>query len=436
MDYQQTIAQEATVRGRGLFSGKAVQLTFKPAPANHGVVFCRTDLDGAQIPARIDYVIRQDRRTALRHGDATVETTEHCLSALAGLGIDNVLVEIDAAELPAGDGSAMPFLEPLQQAGLKTSETPRHYLTVREPVCLTEGDSMVTALPCDTPFMQVLYELDYEQPDWKGRQLRAFDLSNGEYAHEIAPARTFVLESEARHLRAGGLGKHLSAEEILVIGRDGPLGGNRFRFEDEPVRHKIVDLIGDLYLVGMPIRGRILARKSGHALNQALAQALFDQYHAERRRRQLVHGKAIDIRQLARILPHRYPMLLVDRVIELEEDRRAVGVKNVTINEPFFQGHYPGAPIMPGVLIVEAMAQLAGVLVGQKLENTGKLAVLLSLDKVKLRRPVTPGDQLILEARTIRVRKQLAHMDCKAYIGEDLAAEAEIKFMLVDDEQQ
>jgi len=435
MEYQKTIANPVTLSGKGLFSGQKVSMTFLPAEPDTGIVFVRTDLDGAQVPVRIENVVQQDRRTALQHGKASIETTEHCLSALAGMQIDNIVIEMDATEVPAADGSAKPFLDVLEQAGEQTSEIPRRKLVVREPIAFNDGDACVAAVPSDEPYMQVTYELDYEQPDWSGRQLRHFDMSNGDYAHQIAPARTFVLESEARALRSNGLGRHLSFEEILVISREGPLGDNDFRFEDEPVRHKIVDLIGDLYLLGMPIQGRIIARKSGHALNQKLARELFKQYEAEHRKEQLTRSKALDIRRLARILPHRYPMLLVDRVIEIEGVQRAVGVKNVTINEPFFQGHYPGAPIMPGVLIVEAMAQLAGVLVGQKLENTGKLAVLLSLDKVKLRKPVTPGDQLILEAQTIRVRKQLAHMNCKAFVGSDLAAEAEIKFMLIDDEQ-
>ncbi|MCC6579443.1 MAG: UDP-3-O-[3-hydroxymyristoyl] N-acetylglucosamine deacetylase [Phycisphaeraceae bacterium] len=435
MDCQQTIAKPVSMDGRGLFSGAPVHVTFRPAPPDHGVVFVRTDLAGARVPAQIQHVIDQHRRTTVQHGEASVATCEHCLSALAGMGIDNLVIELDAAELPGGDGSAQPYLDILSTAGLLASETPRHRLVVQTPVSVSDGDAVLAALPCDSPQMQVTYQLDYGKEGPIGRQLRVFDFTNGDYAHQIAPARTFVLEAEVRALRAAGVGGHLTAKDILVINRDGPVGDNAFRFDDEPVRHKIVDLIGDLYLLGAPIQGRIVAHKSGHALNHALCRELVKQVQTQKRQDFARSRNVLDIRRLSRILPHRYPMLLVDRVIEIDEQRRVVGIKNVTINEPFFQGHYPGAPIMPGVLIVEAMAQIAGVLVAQKLEHTGKLAVLLSLDRVKLRKPVTPGDQLILEAQTIRIRRQLAHMQCYAYVGDELAAEAEIKFMLVDDDQ-
>ncbi len=433
--YQQTIGKEVSFSGRGLFTGQEVVVTFQPAPPDHGVVFVRKDLGGKEIPASIDHVVQEDRRTMLRNGKATVMTTEHCLSALAGLHIDNVIVEIDALELPGADGSAKPYMDVLEQAGVQSTQAPRRTLVIDTPISVSHGDAMVAALPCDKEQMQVVYELDYAEHKAIGHQLRVFDLEHGDYAKQIAPARTFVLESDVRELRSAGLGKHLTPQDILVINRDGPMGDNAYRFDDEPVRHKIVDLIGDLYLLGVPIQGRIVAYKSGHALNHELCRELIKQYREQRRTQLAKNNSLLDIRQLSRILPHRYPMLLVDRVLEVQGSKRAVGIKNVTINEPFFQGHYPGTPIMPGVLIVEAMAQLAGLLVGQELEHTGKLAVLLSLDRVKLRRPVTPGDQLLLEATTLRTRRQLAHMACRAFVGNELAAEAEIKFMLVDEEQ-
>ena len=432
---QQTIAKPAQLTGRGLFTGQEVSVTFHPAPADYGIVFARKDLNGAEVPARIDNVVQQDRRTMLQQGEATVMTTEHVLSALSGLSIDNCVIEIDATELPGGDGSAKIFTDVIQEAGITTSEAPRRQLIINTPVSVSDGDAVVAAVPHDKPSLQVVYELDYDEHNAIGHQLHVFDFAHGDYASQVAPARTFVLEAEVRQLRAAGIGKHLTPKDILVINHDGPMGGNNYRFDDEPVRHKILDLIGDLYLLGVPIQGRIVAYKSGHALNHELCRALLKQYREQRRNQLTQSHKVLDIRQLSRILPHRYPMLLVDRVLEIEGSTRAVGIKNVTINEPFFQGHYPGTPIMPGVLIVEAMAQLAGLLVGQELEHTGRLAVLLSMDRVRLRRPVTPGDQLILEAKTIRVRRQLAHMACTAYVGDDVAAEAEIKFMLIDDEE-
>ncbi len=436
MERQHTIANSVSIAGLGLFSGKPATLTFKPAPENHGVVFVRTDLNDTHIPALVTHVVRRDRRTAIQSGDAAIDTCEHCMSAIAGLNIDNLLIEIDGPEVPGLDGSAQPFMEALQNAGRVEQDAKRFRLKIEEPVVVRSGDAMVMAVPSDEPGMQVVYDLDYGDGTTIGRQLRSFSLRNGDYGHEIAPARTFVLEEEAQALKAAGIGTHLSEDEVLVIGNQGPMGANRFRYADEPVRHKIVDLIGDLFLLGAPIQGRVIAFKSGHALNHELVRELMKTRKSKVHEEMAKTAVVADIRKLARILPHRYPMLLVDRVIEIDGNRRAVGIKNVTINEPFFQGHYPGTPIMPGVLVVEAMAQLSGVLIGQSLEHTGKLAVLLSLDRVKLRKPVTPGDQLILEAESIRVRPRIAHMRCQAFIGEALAAEAEVKFMLVDDDEQ
>ena len=436
MEQQHTISESTTVSGFGLFTGKPATVRFQPAPANHGVVFVRQDMGGAEIPALINHVVKRARRTTLRRGQATVDTCEHCLSAVAGLQIDNLIVEIDGPELPALDSSSQPYLEALTQAKVQPVDAQRRRLEITEPVVVRHDDAMVAAVPSDEPAMQVLFELDYGQGTHIGRQFRVFSFNNGDYAQQIAPARTFVLDTEIEALRSSGMGLHLTEEDVLVIGAEGPLGKNAFRFPDEPVRHKIVDLIGDLYLLGAPIQGRIIAHKSGHALNHAMVRKLIQQHQHQLRRDMVLHRNILDVRRLSRILPHRYPMLLVDRVIEVDTDRRAVGIKNVTINEPFFQGHYPGTPIMPGVLVVEAMAQLSGVLIGQKLEHTGKLAVLLSLDRVKLRRPVTPGDQLILEAESVRVRRRIAHMRCRAYVAEELVAEAEVKFMLVDDDQE
>ncbi len=437
-EVQHTIASTATVSGPGLFTGEPATVMFRPAPANHGVVFARTEMGGAQIPALVRHVIKRPRRTTLCSGEATVETCEHCLSAVAAMAIDNLIIEVTGPELPALDSSPKPYMDALSQAGIEPNPgVPRQRLVVTQPVVVRQGDAMIAALPSDEPAMQVIYDLDYPTEPAIGRQLKTFSFTNGDYAQQIAPARTFVLEVEAQSLRSKGMGTHLTESDVLVLGADGPLGENTLRFPDEPVRHKIADLIGDLYLLGVPIQGSIVACRSGHALNHALVKRLITQHQQQLRRSHTgLTPSPMDIRQLSRILPHRYPMLLVDRVTQIDGERRAVGVKNVTINEPFFQGHYPGVPIMPGVLVVEAMAQLSGVLIGQKLEHTGKLAVLLSLDRVKLRKPVTPGDQLVLEAEAVRVRRRVAHMRCRAYVAEELAAEAEVKFMLVDDDQE
>jgi beta-hydroxyacyl-ACP dehydratase FabZ len=382
----------------------------------------------------------------------------------------------------------------LVAAGVVELPAERQFLTITEPVEVREpgggaGATLIAAPPAGDEF-QILYDLDYGEIEPIKQQLFAYRLAQGsgprvqgsageaggngmamatahggtiateaggtaptavanggggsngvalakqiggDFAREIAPARTFVTVAEAEMLRSRGLGTHLQAGDVLVLDQGGPVG-TEYRFPNECVRHKVLDLIGDLYLLGCPIKGKIVAYKSGHSLNHALVRKLTQMLHAQRRARLAVGEPVMDVKRILRLMPHRYPMLLVDRVIEMDGDRRALGVKNVTMNEPFFEGHYPGMPVMPGVLIVEAMAQLSGLLLSRKLEHSGKIPLLLSLDKVKLRRPVVPGDQLILESENIRVKARMGHVKCRAYVGDQVAAEAEIKFMLVDNE--
>ncbi len=429
---QRTVAAPTKISGRGLFTGQSVTATIHPAEAGAGISFRRSDLPGAEaIPAHVDYVTSRPRRTALQLGDAVVETVEHCLSGLVGLGVDNALVEVDGPELPAGDGSAMPFVTAIENAGTVEQDAPREPLVVTEPITIRQGDAMIAAFPNGGAGMDVLYDLDYGPSSVISRQIHAFTLEPESYAEKIAPARTFSTLADAEKLREAGLFTHLSPKEMLVIGEAGPID-NAFRFEDEPVRHKLLDLIGDLALVGRPLCGRVVASRSGHHLNQRMAKALLEQASSA----ETALAPAMDIRQIMRLLPHRYPMVLVDRVLELESDQRAVGVKNVSINEPFFQGHYPGSPIMPGVLIVEAMSQLGGLMLSRKLERTGKIAVLLSLDKVKLRSPVRPGDQLVMETETLRATNRFGEVAARAFVAGSMVAEALIKFMMVDAEQE
>ncbi len=432
MNQQQTIEREVELSGRGLFTGFPVRMRFKPAPAGSGISFIRTDgPEPVRVAARIDNLSKRARRTSLKNGTVTIETIEHCLAALRALAIDNVEVELDNAELPAGDGSCLLFTEPLLQAGTVPQELERKYLNVLDVARVSDGDSELVAWPGSERNLDIHYELDYGPDNPVGRQTYHFVLNRDGFLSEIAPARTFVLEDEARQLREAGLGQHLTYQDVLVIGPNGPIE-NAYRFADECVRHKILDLIGDLMLSGAFVCGRIFARRSGHHLNQELVRRLLEQHSSQTAAENLTRPPRLDIQAVQRTLPHRYPMLLVDRVIEVEGDRRAVGIKNVTINEPFFQGHYPRQPIMPGVLIIEAMAQLGGLLLSQKLEHTGKVAVLLSLDGVKFRRPVVPGDQLVLEAQAIRVRSRTGEVFCQAHVGAELAAEGNIRFMLVD----
>lgn len=432
MSLQQTIKCEAQISGRGLFTGGVVNVRFRPAAVGSGITFVRGDQEKpVRIAARLENLTKRARRTSLRNGTVAIETVEHCLAAVRGLSIDNLEIELDNTELPATDGSSRPFVDVLSQAGILAQEAEREPLVIRDTVRVSEGDAELVAWPGDDTKLEIIYELDYGPGSVVGRQIQRFTLDADDFATQIAPARTFVTEDEAQQLRSAGLGQHLTYRDILVIGRDGPID-NAFRFPDECVRHKILDLVGDLMLVGAFVVGRVYARKSGHGLNHDLVRKLLEQRQAEQLGRMLTRAPKLDVRQVQRILPHRFPMLLVDRVIEMEGDRRAVGVKNVTINEAFFQGHYPRTPIMPGVLLIEAMAQLGGILLSQKLEHTGKVAVLLSLDKVKFRRPVVPGDQVVLEANARRVKSRTGEVMCRATVAEELAAEAMIRFMMVD----
>lgn len=434
MKQQQTVASTAEVSGRGLFTGEHVAIRVKPAAPDSGIVFTRSDGAATSlIRAHVSNVTKRARRTSLKNGTLAIEAVEHCLAAFHGMGIDNVEVEINGGELPGGDGSARCFVEAIQKVGIVSQEVDRRPLVIQETLRVTEGDAELIAVPTDTDDLNILYDLDFGPDGRVPRQIYAVRLSPETFCEEISSARTFLFEEEARQFQAAGLGQHLTYADIVVIGPQGVLE-NEFRFPDECVRHKILDLIGDLYLAGRAIHGKILARKSGHALNHELVRRLVQSIERVERRARLLQPPAFDAQQLRRILPHRYPFLLVDRVVEIDGDRRAVGIKNVSINEPFFQGHYPSQPIMPGVLIIEAMAQLAGILLSQKLEHTGKVAVLLSMNNVKFRRPVLPGDQLVLEAESLRVKARTGHVRCRALVDDESVAQAEIKFMMVDAE--
>jgi UDP-3-O-[3-hydroxymyristoyl] N-acetylglucosamine deacetylase/3-hydroxyacyl-[acyl-carrier-protein] dehydratase len=432
---QRTLVRPVTVRGKGLFMGIDAECVIAPAPVGTGIVFERSDLDPpVAMPATMANVVTRPRRSTLRAGDATIDTVEHLMSALTGLGIDNAFVRLSGPEVPAGDGSALPFAAPIQEAGIAEQDAERRVFRLRTPIVLQDDDSMIAALPCDGDAMRLTYELDYEGLSKRiGRQTVSFDLGEGDFMRDIAPARTFSMREEAEALWNAGLCRHLTPRDALVIGDDGPID-NEWRFPDECVRHKVLDVIGDLALVGCPVVARVVAHRSGHGLNRRLAARIREQVLEARRASVAEEGRVLDSRAILRLMPHRYPMLLVDRVVEMHGNQRAVGVKNVTINEPFFSGHYPNTPIMPGVLIVEAMAQLGGLLLSQTLEHTGKVAVLLSLDKVKLRKAVTPGDQLVLEAETIRATARSAAVQCRAWVAGKLAAEAQIRFMMVDSE--
>lgn len=424
---QRTVANDAELTGIGVNSGEQVTLKIKPAEPNSGIVFVRTDLPGnPEIPARVEFAGDRPFRTSLVKDGVEVQMVEHLMAAFNGMDIHNAIVEISAPEIPGGDGSATAFCDLLKQAGAVEQPSPRPQCTVTEPICVRDGDASVTAIPGEDG-LTISYTLSYPSP-LIPVQHHHITLNGTNFRTDIAPARTFVLATDVDELKLRGLGRGASYKNMLVVGDEGVVE-NELRFEDEFARHKILDVIGDLYLLGAQLNAYVIAVKSGHALNRKLVEQLRRAMEEERGTREV---ETFDIREIQQILPHRYPFLLVDRVLELEGDRRAVGIKNVTYNEPFFQGHWPGQPVMPGVLQIEAMAQLAGFLLLKKYSTGKRLAFLFSVDKARLRRPVVPGDRLLLEAESIRFKHRIAHIATKASVDGEIVAEAEIKFMIVD----
>jgi UDP-3-O-[3-hydroxymyristoyl] N-acetylglucosamine deacetylase/3-hydroxyacyl-[acyl-carrier-protein] dehydratase len=432
---ERTIARTAEVRGVGFFHGADVTMRFHPAPAGTGIVFARTDLPGSPtVAARADSIVPSQRRTSIRQGAASVEMIEHVMAALAGMQIDNCLIEIDAGECPGGDGSSLGFVEAFDRAGTLEQDRARQAIVLDEPLCVRDGAAVLTAHPCASG-LSLAYHLDYGADATIAPQSFSLDLTADSFRSEIASSRTFLLESEAEALRAAGIGRRATAADLLIFGQDGVVG-NALRFPDECARHKVLDMVGDLALLGVDLHGSVVAHRSGHQTNHALVRQLLA--HAARaseppaKLRTSSPQGTLDIEAIMQLLPHRYPFLLVDRVIELEPGRRATAIKNVSVNEPFFSGHWPGLPIMPGVLIIEAIAQSAGILIAASIEERNRrVALITSIDKVKLRRVVVPGDQLRLEVVGHRLKARTACVSGLAKVGDSLAAEARLRFMLV-----
>jgi len=399
-----------------------------PAPQGNGIEFVRTDVPDAQpIPALVQYRVQADLRTRLKRGNAEVETVEHLLAACSGLGIDNLRIEMDGAEMPGMDGSARPFLELFQQVGTVEQRAEARTFRLDEPIYVREKSATLVALPSDQPGLTLQYIASFDDPGVQGGSLQ-FDVTPESFAKDIASARTFCLASDVEKLKAAGFGKGATRENTVVLGDP----QTQMRMVAEPVRHKMLDLIGDLALLGADLQAHVIATRSGHATNAELVRRLVDLMQEKETGGLIQRESGLDVREVMKLLPHRYPFLMIDRVIEIDGYQRAVGIKNVSINEPFFQGHFPDHPVMPGVLQLEAMAQLAGVLLLRKLEFTGKLAVLWSIDKVKLRGAVVPGDQLRIEVETLRMKGEMGQVKGTGSVAGRVVCEANLMFTMLE----
>ncbi len=432
MQKQRTLAQSASLTGSALHTGNHVTLTLHPAPAGHGYKFKRSDLpDEPIIDAKVEYVKTVERSTTLVEGNAKIHTVEHILSALAGMGVDNALIEMNANEPPIIDGSAKAYVDLIQQAGIVELEAPRFCLETNEPLYYeSKGGSMLTLFPGSG----LRISCTQVGPNGRYTQYLSLEITPEVYAREIAPARTFVFYEEVKDLMEKGLIKGGSLENALVVRDDSVLSKEPLRFADEFVRHKILDIIGDLALVGRPLQGHIVAVRPGHGPNTELARVIAKRHAdllAMAPRPVTSSGMVMDINEIMRVLPHRYPFLMVDRIIEIDGELKAVGVKSVTINEPYFQGHFPGHPVMPGVLQVEAMAQVASILMMRRSENVGKIGYFMSADEVKFRKPVMPGDTLFIHVEMMRARKNLGKASCHCKVNGEIVSEGVLMFGII-----
>lgn len=459
---QRTIKRPVSISGIGLHTGVSVNMTFKPAPIGTGIKFRRVDLpDCPEIPALIDLVDEVARGTTLRLGEIKIHTVEHVLAAIAGLQIDNIIIELDNIEVPICDGSAREFVDLLLKAEFELQDAPKDYLIIDQTIRYTDEKNNVDIVALPTDDYRITVMIDYQTSALGSQHTGLFNLEK-EFIDEFAPARTFCFLHEVEYLHSQGLirggnlnnaivivDQDLSPEEVkriteklgisesVVLGKNGILNNKALRYKNEPARHKLLDLMGDLALIGAPLKAQILAARSGHSSNVEFAKKvrklflqkkLVKKYQFDKK-----EGVVFDTPALEKILPHRFPFLLVDKIVDFRMDEKIVGVKNVTVNEWFFQGHFPGKPIMPGVLIIEAMAQTGGVLLLNGVENPdGKLAVFTSINNAKFRRPVHPGDQLIMEV-TMQVRRsKIAQMHAKAFVDGNLVAEADLSAAVVD----
>ncbi|MBR9923243.1 MAG: bifunctional UDP-3-O-[3-hydroxymyristoyl] N-acetylglucosamine deacetylase/3-hydroxyacyl-ACP dehydratase [Bacteroidetes bacterium] len=457
---QTSLKKAVSIEGVGLHTGKEVVMTFHPAAANHGYKFKRTDLeDQPVIPADVSRVVSTNRGTTIRSGGAQVSTIEHTLSALRGMDVDNVLIEINGPEAPILDGSSIAFVNMILDAGVEELEQDREYFEIEEPISYRDevtGTELI-ALPAET--FQVTTMIDFGSPVL-GQQYAKLE-EPAAYKEQIAPCRTFVFLHEVEALLNQGLIKGGDLENAVVIAdrpmdqdelerlakkldkpgvsvdQEGVLNTTQLHFRNEPARHKLLDVIGDIALLGAPIKGKIVATKPGHTANVEFTKILKKYYQEQRKLRgkpkyDPVKEPVFDVIKIMDWLPHRYPMLLVDKIIELS-DRHVVGIKNVTQNEAFFQGHFPGNPVFPGVLQVEALAQTGGILAMSLQEDPkGWDTYFLKIDQTKFKQKVVPGDTIILKMELMApIRRGIVQMYGTAYVGNKIVSEGELTAQIV-----
>jgi len=424
---QHTIATPVRIEGIGLHTGKPVQMEFIPADAGTGVVFIRTDLAGEPIiKADLANVVSTNRGTIISENGASVNTVEHVLAALRGSGVDNLTIRISNEEPPAGDGSSLKFVELVKQAGLVPQNADRTDCRVNEIFSLVEGEKSMVYLPSDR--FEVTYHLAYRDNIIPPQHIHVV-VDEQSFVSRIGHARTFGFEHEFEMLKNHNLARGGSLENAVVINNSGGVvNPEGLREKHELILHKVLDLVGDFSLIGRQVKGHIIAERTGHNFNVKFARLLNEKFNQSLTRKD---SDMMYIEEIKSILPHRYPFLLVDRILSIVPGESIIGIKNVTANEEFFNGHFPGKPVMPGVLMVEAMAQVAGVLFLSQPEHKGKTPFFCGIDNVRFRRPVVPGDRIEFHAKVLKVRGNTGKVEAEARVDGELVTGGELMFQLV-----